>query len=337
MSPKLKRNRKLEWIPIDRVIPNQNNPRAKQHFTGEELQSLQESIQEHGVLEPILVQPYRDGPKDDRYLLIEGERRYTVAKSIGLKEIPAVINSKLDDHDQLVVMYQVHTQRRGWEVAEQLRTIKQLMSRSAGKSEHEIAKELGMSLATLKNRLSVLRMGDDVVSDIARDKLDYSSALRVSEASSLLAKKRPEMVAKLGGEEAVERKLLDKAIKRKETSKGGLSQELVEAKKDLGNVHEVDDEAVESYIENPKTTITEVRRKTTSLVERRQAENLARDLNRVEQEIKSFDVSLAEVPNLRALRSALGTLMNAAGSLELRVVEAIQDEEEAPDRQAAVS
>src|SRR3954451_10329257 len=111
----------MEWIPIDRIIPNEKNPRTRRHFDKDELLSLRQSMAEHGQLEPVLVQPYRDGSKDDRFMLIEGERRYHVATDLGMKELPAVITDRLDDHDQMVVMYNMHTTRRGWEVAEQLR------------------------------------------------------------------------------------------------------------------------------------------------------------------------------------------------------------------------
>lgn len=318
MSPKLKRDRKLDWIPVERIIPNENNPRHKAHFTKDELLPLRASIAEHGVLEPVLVQPYRDGPRDDRFLLLEGERRYTVCKDLGLKEMPAIITERLDDHDQLLVMYHVHTQRRGWEMAEQLRTIQELIERNGKKSEEEMAKELGMSLATLKDRLRVLGMGKDVVVDIAKDALDYSSALRVGQVTSSLEKKRPDLVKKLGGAADVQKQLLDKARER-----GGISQELVEVKKDLGDVGEVPDAAVEKYITEPKAKLRDVRKEQESLVERRQAEGLARDLRRMEGEIRDFDVKLEDVPNLESLRDAVGSLMDAAQDLEARVVDAM--------------
>lgn len=323
MSPKLKRSRKLDWIHTERVIPNENNPRSKQHFRKDELLALRASVEEHGILEPLLVQPYRDGPRDDRYLLLEGERRYTVAKDLGLKEIPAIITDRLDDHDQLLVMYHVHTQRRGWAMAEQLQTIKELMERNGDTPEDEMAKELGMSVATLRNRLQVLGMGDSVVTDIARDKLDYSSALRVKEVTSNLSKKRPDLVDSMGGEKVIVEKLLDKAKKR-----GGISQELVEAKKDLADVDEVSDEVVQKYIDEPKVTLRDLRKAQSSLAERRKAEGLARDLLRTEREIRAFDVELHDIPNLRHLRRALGALIDAAGDLETRVVDAVLAEDE---------
>ena len=312
------RDRKMEYIPVGQIVPNERNPRAKRHFKQEELTSLRRSIEEHGILEPVLVQPYRDGAKEDRYLLVEGERRYTVAKALGLKEIPALIGRKLDDHDQLVVMYNVHSNRRAWEVAEQLRTIKELRERNGGRSDDDIAKELGMSLATFKDRLKVLDMPDEVLTDIATEKLDYSSALRIGQVASSLAKKRPDLVKKVGGAEEVQKKLIKKAKAR-----GGISQELVEAKKDLTDVGSVSDEVVEKYIKEPAAKLRDLRKAQESLEERRKTEGLARNLRRTSKEIEAFDVDLEEVPNLRELRAALGQLIDAAQNLEQDVVQAL--------------
>lgn len=318
------RERKLKWVPIEKIVPNQKNPRSKKHFEPEELSTLRQSISEHGILQPVLVQPFRDGAKEDRFELIEGERRYTVAKGLGMKEMPAVIGNKLDDHDQMVAMYNVHTQFRGWEVAEQLKTIKQLVERNGKRSDAEMAAELGMSVGTFRDRLRVLGMGDSVIADIATDKVNYASALRVAQVSSSLAKKRPKLVKSLGGEKAVEKKLLDKAKKGPK----GISQELVESKKDLSDVDTVPDTAVRKYIEEPKVSLKEVRSAQASLAERREAEDLARALRRTQSEIAAFDVDLDAVPNLRELRAALAGLLAAASELEADVVDALLNEDE---------
>jgi ParB/RepB/Spo0J family partition protein len=312
------RDRKMEYIPVGQIVPNERNPRAKRHFKTDELVSLRRSIEEHGILEPVLVQPYRDGAKEDRYLLVEGERRYTVAKTLGFKEIPALIGGKLDDHDQLVVMYNVHSNRRAWEVAEQLRTIKELRERNGGRSDEDIAKELGMSLATFKDRLKVLEMPAEVLADIAAERLDYSSALRIGQVTSSLSKKRPDLVKRVGGAEKIQRKLIAKAKTR-----GGISQELVEAKKDLTDTGGVSDEVVEQYIEEPTAKLRDLRKAQESLEERRKTEGLARNLRRTSKEIEAFDVDLEEVPNLRELRAALGQLIDAAQDLEGEVVQTL--------------
>src|SRR4051812_47533018 len=99
-KPTVTRNRELLWIPRDKIIKNERNPRQKASFSVENLAPLQASIEEHGILEPLMTQNY----DDDMYLLLEGERRWTVAGNLGIKEVPAIVVNRLDEHDQVVTM-----------------------------------------------------------------------------------------------------------------------------------------------------------------------------------------------------------------------------------------
>ena len=195
MTTAFSRKRDLQWISPAKIVPNDNNPRDAAAFTADELTSLRRSIMNHGVLEPVIVTPY----KGDTYKLIEGERRWTSAKLEEIKEIPAIVVNRMDDQDELVVMFNVHTQRRGWEVAEQLNAIKRLMKADPSKTDESLAAELGVSLGTFRDRRQVLDMGDAVVVQIARGEIDYYAALRTDQVSKTLGRRRPELTKKLGG------------------------------------------------------------------------------------------------------------------------------------------
>jgi ParB family chromosome partitioning protein len=313
MAP-MKHDRELQWIPISKIIQNEKNPRDKVHFSEAELASLRNSIQTHGILQPVIVRPY----DDDMFLLLDGERRYTSAKQLGkVKELPAIIVNRMSDHDEVVVMYNVHTQHRGWEMADELRALKELMERDGNLSERDLATELGMTVTTLKDRLRVLNMGDEVVAQIGKEDLDYSSVLRVDQVATTLEKRRPDLVEALGGRKGVTRKLLAKAKARK-----GISQELVEIKRDLADVYEVSDEAVRQYVLKPEATKHELRKQTVSLEEKRKVQDFSKELRRWEREIRTFRIDLAATPNLRELRKALASLVDAAQGLEERVLEA---------------
>lgn len=315
----MSRSRDLKWVPTEKVIPNPRNPRQKAHFSKEQLLSLRNSITTHGILDPLIVQPW----KDDHFLLIEGERRYTVAMDIGIKELPAVVVNKMDEHDQIVVMFNVHGQRRGWEVAEELQAIKEMRELNGHKSDDEVARELGISLGTYRDRLRVLNMGSEVVADIARENLDYSSALRAGQAATTLAKKRPELVKSMGGEKAVEKKLLMKAKSRPK----GISQELVEIKRDLVD-KDTSDEMVQEYIEKPEITLRDARKTQISVTEKRKVEDLGKSLRGLEREIRGFSADLSSAPNLRDLRTGIASLIEAAQDLEVRVTKALMKKDE---------
>jgi len=319
MTTRLKRDqREFKYISTDRIIPNDRNPRSAPSFTKEQLLQLRKSIEAHGILEPLVIQPYRQG----QYLLIEGERRWTVAKDLGIKQVPAMVVQRLEGDDQVVVMYNLHENRRGWEMADHLRAIKELMANRPSASEEELAEELGMSIATLRNRLQVLEMGDKVVRDIQQGKLDYTSALRSYEAARTITKKRPELAEKLGGIPEIEKRLVAKA-----EEVGGLSHELLTGKQDLADTKAVPDELIEQYIKTPSATLRSLRSAHRPAEEKKQVSDLTKEVTRIEKEIAGFDADLGSAPNLRRLRDHLVGLIEVAEQLERRIVEAILEAE----------
>ena len=74
-----------QLLPIHKVEPNPDQPR--QDFDEEELQSLADSIGEHGVIQPLTVRQTQGG----YYQIIAGERRWRASRLANLTEIPAVI------------------------------------------------------------------------------------------------------------------------------------------------------------------------------------------------------------------------------------------------------
>ena len=81
---KLKREEKIHSIPVNKIIPNPNQPRKV--FDETALKELADSIERHGVIMPIIVN--RSG---DRYMIIAGERRYRASKIAGKTSIPAIV------------------------------------------------------------------------------------------------------------------------------------------------------------------------------------------------------------------------------------------------------
>jgi ParB family chromosome partitioning protein len=136
------RKRELKWVPTDKIVANDNNPRDLSEFSEEELSLLRRSIGANGVWNPVVITPY----KGDTYKLIEGERRWTSAKLEGVKEIPAQVVPKMDDAQELATMYQMHSTWRGWKPLEEMAAIERLIEESPGKSDPELAEMLGISL-----------------------------------------------------------------------------------------------------------------------------------------------------------------------------------------------
>lgn len=318
------RDRQLKWLPLEHIVPNERNPRGRGDFDEESLKDLERSIQAHGILEPLIVQT--SPRRRDRYQLIEGERRWTVAKRLGLKEVPATIIRRLPGDDQVVVMYNLHENRKGWEMASHLRAIQALMANSPEKSEEDLARELGLSLATFRDRLRVLRMGPRVVEEIAKGEVDYTSALRSAQAATAIAKKRPELTEQLGGEEKVQEALI-----RKARARGGISHELTSGKQDLTDTAHVPDDVIREYITRDDAGLREVSRAHAPVDQRRKVADLSKTVSRIEEDLKDFaGVDLTQAPNLVRLRAVLRGLIEVASALEGRITEAIIEAEVAP-------
>ena len=73
-------------MKINKVEPNRDQPRK--NFEEDALQELSESIKQHGIIQPLLVQK-----KDDYYEIIAGERRFRASKIAGLTKIPAIVKN----------------------------------------------------------------------------------------------------------------------------------------------------------------------------------------------------------------------------------------------------
>ena len=111
----------LQSLPMDKIDPNPGNPRLI--FPQEELDKLIESISHEGVLVPIVVFP----TKDDRYTLVDGERRFRSARELGLTSIPALITGERTEQELLVQMFNIHLIREPWRDLPTARALGRLM------------------------------------------------------------------------------------------------------------------------------------------------------------------------------------------------------------------
>src|SRR5215208_1544834 len=103
----------METIRLDLIFANPNQPRR--FFDPTALEELAASIRARGVLEPIVVRP-----KDGRYEIVAGERRFRASKLAGLEEIPAVVRD-LSDEDAMTDALLENFQREDLTVIEKAR------------------------------------------------------------------------------------------------------------------------------------------------------------------------------------------------------------------------
>lgn len=115
------------------VSPNPENPRLI--FHQDELDALQESIAQRGILVPLTV--YRDGK---RFTILDGERRWRCAVKLGFPKVPAIVQPKPDKLTNLMMMFAIHHRRNEWDplpTALKLRDLEKLYTKIHGASPNE--------------------------------------------------------------------------------------------------------------------------------------------------------------------------------------------------------
>ena len=136
----------LRELDIDIVTPNPEQPRR--FFDEEALRELSVSVAEHGIVQPIVVTPEKDG----KYLIVAGERRWRAAKIAGLKKVPCIVRS-MSGQRRLEVSLIENLQRRDLNALEtataylKLRdqfnmTLEQIGQRIGGKSVSAVSNTL---------------------------------------------------------------------------------------------------------------------------------------------------------------------------------------------------
>lgn len=145
----IQENDTLRNLKITEVEPNRDQPRKR--FDQEALEELASSIQEYGLIQPIVVTK-----KDGYYSIIAGERRWRASKLAGLTEIPAIIredNEKINSEISLIE----NMQREDLNPVEKAMGIKTLID-NYGMRQEDIAKKLGKSRSTIANWIRVLNL-----------------------------------------------------------------------------------------------------------------------------------------------------------------------------------
>lgn len=144
---------RIEKLPVGDLQPSPYQPRA--HFDETMLAELAASIKRHGVVQPLVVTPVKNG----KYTLIAGERRWRAAQIAGLKTVPAIIRSS-KELEQLEVALIENVQRVDLSPLEQAVSIERLHEQF-NLSYDEIAKRLGKANSTVNNIVRLLRLPAD--------------------------------------------------------------------------------------------------------------------------------------------------------------------------------
>ena len=154
-------------LPIEDIVPNPNQPRI--HFNETELRELSESIQEHGVLQPLLVRKHGNG-----YEIIAGERRYQASRLAGLEELPVIIKD-VNDEEMLALALIENLQRSDLNPVEEAKGYRQLINAS-GMTQEALSKAVSKSRSAITNSLRLLDLPEVVQQMIFEGRLTAGHA-----------------------------------------------------------------------------------------------------------------------------------------------------------------
>ncbi len=149
-------------LELDKIYANPEQPRK--HFDEDKLTDLTESIKEHGVLQPILVTT-----RDDKYMIIAGERRYRAAKAAGLTVIPALIRD-LNDEQVMEIALIENVQRDDLSPIEEAKAY-EMLQRRFGYTQEKLAQRMGKSRSAIANNVRLLSLPEDVQQMVQDGKL----------------------------------------------------------------------------------------------------------------------------------------------------------------------
>ena len=207
------------FLRIEDIVPSETQPRR--YFDQEKLLQLQLSIEQHGVLEPVLVRPF----KDKQYQLIAGERRYRAAIKAGLEEIPVVIRN-LNDNEATRIALVENLQREDLNPFEETEGIIVLISSELGipidqvspylhNLQHQVKIDSNNVIGNkeiinleqifttigkmtwqsfVNNRLPILNLPNDLLKPLREGKLAYTKARAIAIVDNI--EERQEIILK---------------------------------------------------------------------------------------------------------------------------------------------
>lgn len=158
---------RVQRVPLDRIHPCPLQPRKD--FSPETLRELADSIQEQGIVQPLIVRE-RDGHLE----LIAGERRWRAAQLVGLAEVPVILR-QADDRAVLELALIENLQRENLNPIEEARGYAQLIEQFQLKQE-EVATKVGKSRAVVANALRLLKLPSPIQASLRDGRLSVGHA-----------------------------------------------------------------------------------------------------------------------------------------------------------------
>lgn len=138
-----------KFIDIQLIEANEKQPRT--HFENEKIQELAVSIQQNGLLQPIVVRPY-----NGKYQIVVGERRYRACKLAGIEEVPCMVQEYDEDQTATAAIVE-NIQRENLSPIEEALAYQQLLD-TQNLTQEQLAQKVGKKQSTIANKLRLLQL-----------------------------------------------------------------------------------------------------------------------------------------------------------------------------------
>jgi ParB family chromosome partitioning protein len=158
----------LREVPVDRIEPNPDQPR--QRFERSALESLAQSIRDHGLMQPLVV----NAVGDDRYRIIVGERRWQAAKLAGLQSVPVLVKD-LTDRQTLEVALVENLQRADLNALEEAAAYSRLVT-EFGLTQADVAQRVGRSRVAVTNTMRLLLLPEVIKRALIEERITEGHA-----------------------------------------------------------------------------------------------------------------------------------------------------------------
>jgi ParB family chromosome partitioning protein len=169
-------------VDIDTIEPNPNQPR--QRFERQALESLADSIREHGVVQPLVVTLSGEG----KYRLIVGERRWQASRLAGLQRVPVVVKDA-SDRQMLELALIENVQRADLNALEEAAAYERLIQ-DFGLTQQQVGEQVGKSRVAITNTLRLLALPETLKGAIIEGRITEGHAralLQLPDTNSQLA------------------------------------------------------------------------------------------------------------------------------------------------------
>lgn len=155
-------------VNINDIEPNRDQPRKD--FDEQALSELADSIAQHGLIQPIVVNPNIDGT----YSIVAGERRWRASRLAGLTEVPVIIKNA-DGQALMEIALIENLQREDLNAVEEALGYRSLIE-GYGLTQDEVAKKMGKSRSAVTNALRLLNLNEAELEALRRGTISAGHA-----------------------------------------------------------------------------------------------------------------------------------------------------------------